>query len=359
MKKFIKKISVIVPNYNGGKFLQRCLDSVVDQKYPSKEIIIIDDGSDDDSLRIVDNYMNNHAFIKLIKTKHCGPNAARKVGVQKASGDYIMFVDSDDFMESGAMLELIGLFEKYNVDVIRFNARYYPQGEIVLPVPNWLEGDKKTLNHSEVVDLLTTTCVFNSLWSQIYKASFIKNAKAFNLNIDFGEDLLINAEVHKKTKSVLMVRKALYNYCINSNSITNTLDAGRVVKNVLDRTIVSREMIKYASKEKMDPYCFGKVSYEQYKMLWNTLKKIVKIEGYDKKRFMRDFEKTIHDNNEVAYCVKDLLLYVKRLGLIERILNKKAIVSIAKSDCNSIWVCLNVYGWLQKRKTSLITMLSR
>ena len=90
------KVSFVVPCYNSSATINRCVDSILLQSFSDIELIIIDDGSFDNTIDIIESYTKKDSRIKLIKQKHGGPNMAREVGIKKASGEYIMFVDSDD-----------------------------------------------------------------------------------------------------------------------------------------------------------------------------------------------------------------------------------------------------------------------
>lgn len=92
------KISVIVPVYNSGKYLDMCIDSLVNQTIKSYEIIIINDGSTDNSLDIINKYKKNNSMIKVISTKNNGIGTARNIGLNNSSGKYVAFVDSDDYV---------------------------------------------------------------------------------------------------------------------------------------------------------------------------------------------------------------------------------------------------------------------
>ena len=93
-----KKLSIIIPIYNTSKYLKECLDSVVNQDYKNVEIICVDDGSTDDSANIVESYLKKDERFKLIKTEHKGVAYARNLGLANAKGEYITFIDSDDFI---------------------------------------------------------------------------------------------------------------------------------------------------------------------------------------------------------------------------------------------------------------------
>jgi glycosyltransferase involved in cell wall biosynthesis len=113
-------ISVIVPVYNTQDYLNRCVDSIINQTYRDLEIILIDDGSTDNSPKICDNYSDLDNRIKVIHKENEGPSSARNMGVEVAKGDYIAFVDSDDWVESDIYQFCVDISKKTNSDVVDF-----------------------------------------------------------------------------------------------------------------------------------------------------------------------------------------------------------------------------------------------
>lgn len=111
------KVSVIIPVYNVEKYLFRCVKSVIDQTYENIEIILIDDGSEDNSGKLCDNYVQLDNRIKVIHQQNGGLSSARNKGIELATGDAICFLDSDDYISKGCIEEMTSLMEKYNADV--------------------------------------------------------------------------------------------------------------------------------------------------------------------------------------------------------------------------------------------------
>ena len=112
------QLSVIVPIYNAEKFLMRCVNSILDQKFKDFELILIDDGSSDASPEICDEIIKNDNRIVVIHQDNAGVAAARNIGIEIATGNYIAFVDSDDFIEEEMYFSMINIAEKYNCDVV-------------------------------------------------------------------------------------------------------------------------------------------------------------------------------------------------------------------------------------------------
>lgn len=120
-----KKISVIIPVYNVEAYLEACLDSVIGQTYKNIEIIAINDGSTDRSQDILESYNKKYSNIIIINQENQGQSIARNMGIEKAKGDYIYFLDSDDYLKAETFQYLIGVFEENEVDLISFSAEVF------------------------------------------------------------------------------------------------------------------------------------------------------------------------------------------------------------------------------------------
>ncbi|WP_238321799.1 glycosyltransferase family 2 protein [Carnobacterium jeotgali] len=120
----IPLVSVIVPVYNVEMYIEECLDSIVKQTYRELQIIVVDDGSTDMSNQKVKPYLSD-SRIQFIEQANKGLSGARNTGLEVASGEYVLFVDSDDYLEANAIKELVYLMEKDQVDLIRFNGRAF------------------------------------------------------------------------------------------------------------------------------------------------------------------------------------------------------------------------------------------
>lgn len=129
-RKVSKLLSVIVPVYNSEKHLRQCLDSIVNQSYKDYQLILVDDGSEDQSVDICKSYCEKYSNVKLIEGMHNGPFSTRKSGVDAAEGDYITFVDSDDFISEEAYSKAEAAMRQ-NIDVVSFDIyRYFDENDI-------------------------------------------------------------------------------------------------------------------------------------------------------------------------------------------------------------------------------------
>ena len=120
------KVSICIPVYNADNYLIQCLESIVNQTFSDFEIICINDGSTDNSKEILENYKNNYNFIKVINQKNMGVIAARIRAYNEASGEYIAWVDADDFVEKNMYSKLYNTAKENNADIVYCNYNFYP-----------------------------------------------------------------------------------------------------------------------------------------------------------------------------------------------------------------------------------------
>lgn len=216
-------ISVIVPIYNVASYLPACLDSIIHQSYQDLEIILVNDGSTDDSLTICRQYQQRDKRIRIISQKNGGVSAARNTGIEAANGLYITFVDPDDWLSTTTALEtLYNLLQQKHVDIAigSFNifndeeSAYYlyehSQQISIYPVKQWLRFAYS--------DEITSQCV-STLWGKLFKKDLFEHLRFPVGKID--EDDLCNWQLYLLTKSVVFLDEALYIYRNNrSSSIT-------------------------------------------------------------------------------------------------------------------------------------------
>lgn len=211
-------ISVIVPVYNGASCIEQCIESIENQKYDNLEVIIINDGSTDNTKSKCEALKKKYNNIKLINQKNSGVSNARNKGIETAKGEYLMFVDSDDFID-GNMLEIM-MKNKKN-DLIISNYKKFYDSKII---SNDLNLEKnfytKNLFFENFWDLYDANLI-NSPCFRIYRSNIIKTHNIrFNPDYDLGEDLIFNLEYIDKCKTIYITPISLYNYRYSENSLT-------------------------------------------------------------------------------------------------------------------------------------------
>ncbi|MBR5438689.1 MAG: glycosyltransferase family 2 protein [Clostridia bacterium] len=211
-------ISVIVPVYNVQKYLPRCIESVLNQTYKNFELILVDDGSPDNCGAICDEYAKKDDRIKVIHKQNGGVSSARNAGIKIAQGEFINFIDSDDWIPNDSLENMINLQKENNVDLVCCTyERHLPNNKIVSVkfCDKFLNIEK--VDHEEINILLSD--LFRGPWTKLYKSSIIKvNNILFEENVKIGEDTIFVYSYLNKSKSIRCSNLIAYKYMINETS---------------------------------------------------------------------------------------------------------------------------------------------
>lgn len=222
-------ISVIVPVYNVEKYLNECIESVLKQTYKNFELLLIDDGSSDSSPKICDDYAKQDERVKVVHKQNAGVSAARNTGLDIAKGEYVTFIDSDDFVsEDYLQLLLQNMLDGISV-VIFGECKLYDNGCISKVNHRLKSGcySFSKIKNDLIDDGSMSGFTFPSVWSVLYKTNLINMYSIrFNENIKYNEDGLFNVVYIIKTKQDVYVDFdcAPYVYRENLTSVTKTVD---------------------------------------------------------------------------------------------------------------------------------------
>lgn len=221
------KVSVIVPVYNVEKYLKDCLNSVINQTLEDIEIICVNDGSTDNSLAILEDYAKKDSRIKIINQKNKGLSGARNTGMKYVQGEYILFLDSDDWLNEDALFELYWSHLDDNLDMLFFQTvDYYEEdGRYELnqfggmtAIDDSFEG--KIFNYKDVASIIFK--IPHSAFNKLYSTSFLQRINAsFPEGINY-EDLAFFYDVFLKAERVSILKKELLFYRIRENSISTS-----------------------------------------------------------------------------------------------------------------------------------------
>lgn len=206
-------ISFIIPAYNAEKLIERCLKSVVNQNTLLEyEVLVVDDGSSDNTGAIVSALAEQYAQIRYLKKPNGGVSSARNHGLQNCNGEYIAFLDADDYLEENALSQLDG-YEQFDLTVFGY---YYTLSRGAYPVtlPNCADSYDVKHGFAEIY----RANMFNSVWNKLYRRELI--TVPFDEGYVMGEDLLFNIHYYKNISSIRVVNKPLYYYYVNENSAT-------------------------------------------------------------------------------------------------------------------------------------------
>lgn len=224
------KVSIIVPIYNTAKYLPKCLDSIVNQTYHNLEIILVNDGSTDNSSQIIQQYAKKDSRIQIINQKNAGQSAARNSGIQKATGKYISFIDSDDeiahvFIDHLMKPFLSNSYTSLSVCGLRYRWLKTNTKQDVFLKPL----RPKRAHESRAAYILFLLAVDGRMYSsfnKIYKKEYLKNAR-FNQGLNFAEDTKFVLDYLKNTPdnttiSFILEPLCYYNYGTNTSTLQKT-----------------------------------------------------------------------------------------------------------------------------------------
>lgn len=304
------QISIIIPVYNVEKYINRCIDSILNQTYKDYELILINDGSVDSSLEIIREYEKKHSFIKVVSTENCGPAITRNRGIDLAIGKYIMFIDSDDYIDNDFLENYISNSD--GVDVVIGGFRKV--------------DDEKELFKRQLIDAEFSKYIVTGPVCHLYRRELIKNVKF--LDTEMSEDIYFNIRVYELNPRIKSIEYVGYNYYTNPNSISNTkhkgfndkIDFTGFVKELMSNNIENKEMHEYFiiryiiwyllySGKETSSKCF----YEHYINYFSWIKK--NISNYKKNKYIR-FNGPKGEDRKVGKIVYIFML-LHKLNLIK------------------------------------------
>ena len=214
------KVSIIVAAYNIEKYIERSLKSIIHQTLNDIEIIIVNDGSTDNTLNVIENICKKDSRVKIINKKNAGLIEARKTGFKNATGEYVLFVDGDDWIELNTIETLYNNSISDNIDILCYGFKYaYDSGKIVKEQSFYKE---KIFHGDMLLKELLLGRVYTSIWSKFIKRTFItENEFEFPSNISYGEDLATTLGLAINMPRTKIIKDELYYYYIRNESITN------------------------------------------------------------------------------------------------------------------------------------------
>ena len=224
-------ISVIIPIYNMEHLLSKCVDSILNQTYRCIDVILVDDGSTDNSLTICNDYAKIDSRVKVVQKQNGGVSSARNAGIDVATGDYVHFVDPDDWIELNTYEILVHYLLGNRSDILRFNANR--KGEILNELP--FEGiyENERFENEIVLPMIGSEkfggmFILGVLWIHLFNRELIERNKIrFNTELMRCEDRLFTTTAMLFAHSMTFVKDCLYHYEVYDNSLSNRYDPNR------------------------------------------------------------------------------------------------------------------------------------
>lgn len=281
-----KLVSIIVPIYNSKKYLERTINSVLNQDYREIEVVLVDDGSNDGSIEVCKMYQLKDNRIKFFNKSNGGVSSARNLGLKNCEGDFITFVDSDDFISNNYISTLLNYQKEENYDIVICNAQdVSEEGRIY--ERNSVLKKKMDLNKEEtIIEFLKGKSFTPVCWGRLYKREIIKNL-SFDESMSIAEDGKFFFQAIEKSSKNLLIPESFYYYVIREGSLIHSnynekwLDELNFDKQLLekfkDKKLGKYVLIKYVefcTRMLLMPNIEEYV--EDYKLIQNDLKKVSK-----------------------------------------------------------------------------------
>jgi glycosyltransferase involved in cell wall biosynthesis len=247
------KVSIIVPIYNVEKYIRRCLESILNQTLEDIEIILVDDGSPDLCPQICDEYALKDERIKVLHKNNEGLGFARNSGMKIAVGEFIAFVDSDDYVEITMYEELYNRAKKYSADSVFCGFNYVDDAMLKTPV-NEVKSEQIFNTYGQITGVLLNMIGTSprekedrkfqmSVWHAIYSRTVIEGSSIiFPSEREFiSEDIFFHIQYFQNSRLIVFIPNAYYNYCANGTSLSSSYRSDRFLKyKILHKEISNR-----------------------------------------------------------------------------------------------------------------------
>lgn len=226
-------ISIIIPVYNVEKYLRECLDSVINQTYKKLQIIIVDDGSTDNSGKICDEYAERDDRITVIHQKNQGAGAAKNAGLKLIIGNYFALIDSDDYIELNMYEKMIEYILNYNVDVVQCKYKKIYVDSVSSGNFSISKDTARKLSSEKYLLEILNDWRYSIFWNKLFKSNLLES----NIQFPVGrkiDDEFFTYKLISRADYVLNVNDAFYNYRMRSSSVMNSNNNDRLINDRLD-----------------------------------------------------------------------------------------------------------------------------
>lgn len=318
-------VSIIVPVYNSQKTIERCLTSILKQTYRNLEVIVVDDGSTDNSVQIINQYKVD-GRIHLISKKNGGASSARNTGLSLAKGDFIQFVDSDDYLSSNMTERLVTLITTNNCDLVICGYKHI-NGNRKLHLPKQLYDGTDVIKNAFL--RLWETTYINIPWNKLYCRALC-NGISFPIEVTLGEDLIFNIQYLKKCQRVFVSEELLYNYYwAGEGKLTTKF----YEKTINDIKAISQSVLSYLGREQYETNLdkINGILTKSYKHSVRTLvyckeksmkEKNEALKSWQKDNFVKTLFASCNDSNDCKLFNKNviyLFFYFQKIDFIRSI----------------------------------------
>lgn len=326
-------ISVVIPMYNSEKSIDRCIKSIINQSYKNIEIIVIDDGSTDNSKKICEKLAMKDSRIKVLTQTNSGVATARNNGMKEAKGKYLCFIDSDDWIESKMIEICYNKLIKEKVDVIRCNM-FTENGKDLQDVD--ITSISKKYNENEIKSNLIDKILNGKLSAYVWlllikKNNEIKNLR-FSKDIIILEDTLFYIEMLLKVKSIYVLNKRLYHYCMNEEGLTlSYTNAENKIKGIIKykkrvkKILIEEEIYNDEREKEINTVLTNFIMHYIYGLYLQKkdLKKIIK--DMDIKDILKNINLdniSLYNKIQIKNIISENVYYMKLLFKLKKIIKR-------------------------------------
>lgn len=305
-------ISVIIPAFNCEKSIKHTVDSIITSGLTDYEIIIVNDGSTDNTASVCNSLCSQYSFIKYSEQENSGVSAARNKGISIATGEYILFFDADDTAEENGFSECITIIESEKPDILVFGMSfdYYKKGKLYRSdklVPEQTGMLNKTQIKADLESLYNTNAL-TPVWNKIYKrALIINNTILFNTHYFLMEDFLFSLECLKVCENIYCLPKALYYYKQSENE-KNAFNRLKRIDNLCEYVLPFKEAIDELAVGKIGDSVFNNFFFMllSQKMYYENTKEIKKLlESLKNNKLFNEIKQTEIPSKNIAF-LKDI-----------------------------------------------------
>ena len=330
------KFSILIPVYNVEKYLKQCIDSVLAQNYSNFEIILVDDGSKDSSGKICDEYADKYDFVKVIHQKNAGQFTARQKCLNLSTGDYCIFLDSDDYWDPQLLEKVKKVIDKYQCDMVIFDRKDVLEDVVVevhLPFHN--KDVFINENKEELYRILLEGTLLNNLVLKVFKRNLSKdNVRDYGFKgICYGEDAFKSACLIKEAERIVYLSECLYNYR-RGVGVTSHISADLIEKIAYSNSCMLKLLEDCADDfacykfRNMTNYMKNVVKYIVYgyidnpKTLEAVMKNVAEIDYYQEARKSSKYELSLFEKVLLNNAEKQKFRLIKVIGILLKLKNR-------------------------------------
>lgn len=317
------KMSIIVPVYNMEKYIEECLDSIINQTYKNIEVILVDDGSTDNSAYICDEYCLKDSRVQTYHIKNSGVSEARNYGLDKVTGDYVMFVDADDVIHQKTVEICSKEICESDAEMILYNIRdisreHYLFGEkrIVLNKHNIKDLEKKLLNIGKYK--CESSLGITGAVCKVYRREIIKDCR-FPKEINFAEDYCFLVQILRYVKEIIYINDVLYYYRIRKNSLSH-----KVNTDIIERKINYVNWMINFYRNKMEKDILDEFYFSNYCDVVSAVYGVSKISKSKRNQLIKKYTSNVDYNFDFNLSNIDINCQNRNMKIIRYLVyNKK------------------------------------